>query len=169
MSQFSTITALNSGIVARLGAVLGKVADLVTITASSVGWIFGLSTVAAGMARLLAVAADHHTWFLTIRSLMTFFATVMAGKSLGIWAVLRKVSNLLAAATLDSLGRARLRAVASGMARLLAIPAGEPIHAFLLAVASTVSNLVANSALDLDTNGEFGNLLLASLLDVSLN
>jgi hypothetical protein len=99
---------------------------------------------------------------------VALFTTVAAGESLGIWAVLREVSNLFAAAALHSLSRARFRALTGDMARLLAIFAREPIHAFLLTVASTVADLFADGAFNFNTSGGFSGLLLTTLLDVSL-
>lgn len=75
--------------------------------------------------------------------------------------------TLVATLTLYTRCITRLGALSSGMAGLFTIAAGERVDTRLSAVTSTMADLIADEALDLDTVDGFGTLLLARLRDVA--
>ena len=167
-------------------------AHLTTVGALHLGPVLGLGAVAREMTLLLAVAAGDHVGVARLITLLRdviFGAAVTARTSFGVGTLLkdqmvstttrtvlrtgdtyvaREVALLVALAAFDTFGRARLSAVGSLVAFLLAVLAGKRVDTLLRAVAGTMTFLLAIDA----SNGwgrflALSHLFLAVLLDVA--
>lgn len=137
---------------------------MITVGALDTTVVARLGAFAADVSFLVAVATLDDTRLLTVLRLVAFLTTVAASEATAstLRAVLGEVTHLVTLLALDTLGTARLGALLGGVTLLLAV-AASTLQARLRAVTLTVAELVAVVARDLDLVSTL-NLLLGALL-----
>lgn len=143
------VGALNARPVGRLRTVATSVAELVAVATLNLGHVARLRTLLRNMTLLIAVAACDDTLLVTLLSAMTLLTAVAADVRLTVRAVAGEVAHLAAVLAFDIVHVRRLRALLGHVAVLAAVATTTTATLLwrLLAIASTMTNLVAVDAL----------------------
>lgn len=143
------VGALHARPVGRLGTVAASMTELVAVAALYLGHVARLRTLLRHVALLVAVAAGHHALLIALLSTVTLLTTIAADVWLTVRAVAGEVAHLTAVLALDIVHVGWLRALLRHVALFATVTAttAATLLQRLLAVASTVTNLVAVDAL----------------------
>jgi hypothetical protein len=142
------VGALHAGPVGRLVTITASVAELVAVTALDLSHVLRLRALLRHVALLVAVAAGHDALLVTLLSAVAFLTAVAANIRLAVRAVAREVAHLAAVLALHVIHVRRLGALLRHVAVLTTVATtAATLLRRLLAVASTMSDLVAVDAL----------------------
>jgi hypothetical protein len=142
------VGALDTGPVGRLGAVTASVTELIAVAALHLGHVAWLWTLLRDVTLLVAVAASHDALLIALLCTMALLAAVAADVGLAVRAVAGEVTHLAAVFALNIIHVGWLGALLGHVTILATVAATTTtLLRRLLAVASTVTDLVAVDAL----------------------